>query len=372
MMVAPHGSGRDSDLAGIVVAAPDDGASALLINPAGVVSPARHEALLAIVPGSMKVSYDNPVSGYDKNGSKDVVTLGFWYGLGEIRGWSVGVGAYGSLGAAFNLPAAPEIGQTSRYLGEMGVMNFGLNAGRQLSPDLRIGFQFSPQYGMQKSRSPSPFGDIEFETQGFGLSAAAGLVYDVSDVLALGLSYRSPGIVKFDGDGYVGDVKQDVSVTLITPQRLTAGWAYHPSSQLRLLGQVAWTRYEDFERSEIEFEKTTPLDGKTIRKTSNRTRWGVAMEYELLPNHVFRAGFTQGKAMLADEAVTPTFYDHDNDMVMAGYEIDFGTWRLGFTTGYAWNEDREISVGENPNFPGTYESNIPVSVGVRFIRELDH
>ena len=90
MIVAPHGAGRDADLAGIVVAAPDDGTSTLMINPAGVVSQARNEAMIAILPLTLEVHYQNPITGYDGKGSKDLFSLGFWYGLGEINGWSLG------------------------------------------------------------------------------------------------------------------------------------------------------------------------------------------------------------------------------------------------------------------------------------------
>ncbi len=365
LIVAPHGAGRDSDLAGVVVASPDDGQSSLLVNPAGVVSKARNEAEFAIYPGAFKVSYQNPMTGYDAHGRTDFVALGFWYGLGEIRGWSVGVGAYGSLGAAFNLPPAPGIGQTSPYLGEMGIMNFGINAGKQLTPDLRLGLQLAPHIGTQKMRMPTPLGDSHLKAKGFGLSASAGIVYTLTDKVSLGLAYRTPGIAKFSGEARVGAVEQDDSVKFVSPQSITAGLAYQYNEKLKLLSQVAWTRYKDFERGTIEFHETTALNSAMLSSATNRARWGVAMEYQFLPRHVFRAGFTSSKAMIPDSAVSPMMYDHDNDMIMAGYETDFETWRLGFTTGYAKNVGRNVSVADNPMFPGRYRSKSPVSVGVR-------
>jgi len=371
LIVAPHGSGRDSDLAGVVVASPDDGSSALISNPAGVVSRARDEALVALTPITFKMSYKNPVTGYDEDGSKGAFALGLWRGLGERAGWSMGVGVYGSLGTAFDLPNSPEIGQTSPYLNESGILNFGLNAGRQLTPDLRFGIQIAPRYGTQKIRSPSPLGDIDFETQGFGIGASAGLVYSPADELSFGLAYRTPGIIKLEGDGRVGSVKQDLTVTMITPQSVTLGAAYDWSDRLRLLSQVVWTRYKDFERGDREFEITTQLDGPLVSNARNRARLGVAFEYEVKPGHHFRAGFTQGKAMIEDDALTPTLFDHDNDMIMAGYEIDMGGWRLGVTGGYAWLKSRKVSIAENPYFPGVYKSETPLSVGLRVTWDLD-
>ncbi|CAG4883900.1 conserved protein of unknown function [Georgfuchsia toluolica] len=373
MMISPHGAGRNADLAGITVAAPDDGESALMTNPAGVVSKAKNEALIAIYPGVFEMSYKNPATGYDGRGRKDFAAMGLWYGLGEIRDWSLGFGVYGNLGAAFNLPFAPEIGQSSPYLGEVGIMNFGFNAGRQLTPDLRFGIQLAPQFGMLKMRMPTPLGDVHLKAKGFGISASTGLIYALTDKVSLGLAYRTPGVAKFRGDAHVGNIGQRDSITFVSPQSITAGLAYQSSEKLRLLSQLVWTRYTDFERARVEFHKTAALNGPLLSSTTNRVRWGVAMEYEFIPRHTLRAGFTSEKPMIADSAVSPMMFDHDDDMLMAGYERDFDTWRLGFSAGYMWIKSRQISVADNPNFPGTYKSSSiqaygtssPISVGAR-------
>lgn len=372
LIVAPHSAGRDADLAGVVVAAPDDGSSALIGNPAGVVSQARNEALVAIMPITFKMRYVNPMTGYEESGRKDAVALGLWRGLGESEsGWSRGVGVYGSLGTAYDLAADPSIGQTSPYLGETGVLNFGFNFGRQLTPQWRIGFQVAPRFGMQELKSPTPLGDLSFKTQGVGIGGSAGLVYSPANDLSFGVVYRTPGIVRFKGDGRVGGVKQDLTVKMITPQNLTVGVAYDYSDRLRLLGQVGWTRYEDFERGEKKFETTKQLDGPLFLNTSNRVRVGLAFEYQVQPGHYLRAGYTRGDAMIEDESLTPTSFDADNDMLMAGYEIDMESWRLGFTAGYTKNEPRTVSAADNPYFPGTYKDQTPISFAFRVTWNLD-
>ena len=372
LIVAPHSTGRDADMAGVVVASPDDGSSTLLINPAGVVSEARKEAMVAIMPITFKMRYVNPMTGYEESGRKDAMALSMWRGLGESdNGWSRGVGVYGSLGTAYDLAADPSIGQTSPYLGETGVLNFGFNIGRQLTPEWRIGFQVAPRYGVQEIKSPSPFGDISFKNQGVGIGGSVGLVYTPKDFLSFGMVYRTPGIVRFKGDGRVGGVKQDLTVKMITPQNITLGVAYDYSERLRLLSQVVWTRYEDFERGEKKFELTKQLNGPLLSNTRNRVRVGLALEYEVKPGHYFRAGYTRGKAMIEDEALSPTLFDVDNDMLMTGYEIDNGGWRLGFTAGYTKNKPRTISVDENPYFPGTYKDQTPISFAIRATWDVD-
>ncbi len=158
---------------------------------------------------------------------------------------------------------------------------------------------------------------------------------------------------------------------MITPQSVTLGAAYDWSDRLKLLSQLVWTRYKDFERGDNDFEITKELDGPLVSNTRNRARFGVALEYEVKPGHYFRAGFTQGKAMIEDEALKPTFFDHDSDMIMAGYEVDMGGWRLGGTAGYANLKKRKVSSAENTHFPGTYETDLSVTVGLILTWELD-
>ena len=147
-----------------------------MINPAGVVSRARDEALVAVLAFSFNASYANEATGYDGKSARTPVALDLWYGLGEYAGWSFGVGAYGALGAAFDLPADPDNGQTSPFTGELAILNTGLVAGRQLSPNLRFGIQLSPAYGKQRVRAPTPLGTMDFKADGLGLSGIVGLV----------------------------------------------------------------------------------------------------------------------------------------------------------------------------------------------------
>lgn len=369
-IVAPHGAGRDGDLAGNTVAAPDDASSALLFNPAGVVSTTRDQAVFAVMPFNFSATYKNTSGDYNGKSSQTPMGLVMWYGLGEIAGWSMGVGAYGSIGAAFDFPADKNNGQTSPYTGKLSIVNFGLNAGRQIAPGLRVGFQIAPRYGVQVMRMPSPLGDVDFDADGFGVSGSAGLVYDASERLSLGLAYRSEGIVDMKGEGTVGDVHQDISVKLITPQALTGGAAFQWTKRVRVMGQLNWTEYQQFERGDVEFDTSSMMDGPVIASARNRIRWGMGLEFEVRPGSMLRAGFTTGKAMIEDNSMSPMMFDNDNTMFMAGYEIDYGDFMVGFNGGYLDLKPRTVDAADNPYFAGTYDGDADVAYGIRVTWKL--
>lgn len=370
VIVAPHGAGRDADLAGATVASPGDPGSNLLVNPAGVVGDTRDQAMVGLLAFNFTGEYRNDATGYEGSGSQSPMGIDFWYGLGEIGGWSMGVGLYGSIGAAFTLPADPDAGVNSPYTGKLSIINVGFNIGKELTKGLKVGLQISPRYGRQKTQLPSPLGNVEFVADGIGGSATLGMVYEWTPALSLGLSYRSRGFVDMRGDGKVGGVAQDVDVNFVTPASLFGGFAYRWSDNLNLMAQIQWTSYKDFEKGDVEFQTSTALNGPTISNTHDRTRWAVAAEYKVVENSTFRIGYTVGEAMIDDSAVRPNLFDHDNHMIMVGYEIDYGKFMVGFTTGYADLKTRNISASQNANFPGRYDSDSDVSGGFRVTWKL--
>lgn len=362
-IILPHTAGRDAALNGNTVATPMDGSSALFINPAGVAGTPRDETLIGVSPLNFTTEYSDPgAAGYRSTSSETAVVMNAWHGLGQWRGWSLGVGSFGSVGTAFELASDPDIGQTSPFTGKLTVLNIGLNAGRQLTQDLRVGFQIAPRYGKQTLRTPSPAGDVDFDVDGFGIAGAAGLVYEYSDRFAVGLAYQSPGIVDMDGDGTVGGNREDVEVELITPQRVTVGVAYEWRPDLRVMAQARWTDYNDFERGDVDFEETSSLDQPFIPDAKPRIRWGFALEHEVVPNSWLRAGFSYESWMIERSSLRPYFSDYRDIGLKAGYEIRYETISLGFNVGYNHLTDRSVDPATNPVAPGDYRAENDMAV----------
>ena len=363
-IVAPHTAGRDGDLSGNTVASPDDAGSAQYINPAGVVGETADQTMLAVAPMNFTAHYDNG-NGYDHTSSETPVLLNFWHGLGERNGWHMGFSTYGSVGTAFDFAADPGNGVPSRFVGKLTVINLGFNVGRQLTEDLRVGMQITPRYGQQTFKAPTPGGEAEFDIDGFGIVGSLGLVYDLSDRWALGLAYRTPGLVDMDGDGSVGGNDQGVEHELHTPQSVTAGASFQWTPKTTLLAQVKWTDYEQFQDGDVKWDETTALNQPFIGDTRNRIRWGMGLEHEVIEDSFLRVGFSYESWMIEPESVRPYLFDNRDFMLMAGYEVRYETLSVGFIGGYATTTDREVSPAQNPAAPGTYSTENDVMAGFR-------
>ena len=365
LILSPHTATRDGDLAGAAGASPYDAGSASLTNPAGVVGPLSEQIVGAAAAVSFTAKYRDRRRDFNQVSNQTPVFINLWYGLGAPAGWHMGVGVYGSVGSAFDFAA--DGGQETPFLGKLALVNVGFLAGRELTPKLRVGVQVAPNYVQQSVQLPTPLGPVDFDgINGVGIDGAVGLVYDASERLSLGLSYRTRGFSRLSGNGSVGDVDQKLELELYTPQSVTAAFDYEALPGLRLLAQTKWTRYEDFESGRFNFSDSNALDQPYIADATNRFRHWVALEYTGLSNRVLRIGFTQEPWMIEGEAMRPTLFDTADAMLMIGYETQHEKYNIGFTWGYAAGRHREIAPERNPNFAGNYHNEIRTGFAVHF------
>jgi long-subunit fatty acid transport protein len=358
-----HTGGCDGALAGNAIPAPCDGASTMLLNAAGVVG--RPEELL-IGTELINVSgrYTNPASGFDEKSTETPYMPVLWGATDRMAPWYFGAGLYGSIGAAFNFNGDPDAGIPTRLLGELGIMQIGIVAGREVIPGLRVGAQIAPTMGTVKARYPSPLGAVRLDLMGWGISGTLGALYDVDELTTLGLEYRAPGIIfMMDDDASVGLQGDEADVDFQTPQSVGIGVARKLTQRLRVTLQTNWTHYSEFENTKVEFDQNEALNQRIISDARSTFRYGVGLQYELTELSRLRIGMSRESWMMEDSALTPLLYDTADTMLMLGGETESGPWVFTVNVGGDWMEDRTVSSADNPRFPGTYKFKADIGGG---------
>lgn len=358
----PHVGGRDGGMAGNVVATPFEGSSILLLNPAGVVARPGTDVTASIATSTMSGRYANPQTGYDQKSSEMPYGPLLWVGSDWLAPWYVGTGLYGTVGSAFNFAAQPSAGVPQQFLSESGVIEWGLVVGRELMPGLRFGLQLAPKWGRIRTRTPSPFGPVDFDVDGFGVSGTTGLLYDLSSQTTLGLSYRSPGIVYMRGDGTVGGQDEDVSIDFHTPQNVIFGLAHKLTPRLLVTAQATWTDYPNFANGTFEFDQHPLLDQPFIHSARSTFRYGAGAEYTWTDWLWLRAGMSREEWMMQASSLSPLLYDTTDFAMMIGLGIAQGHWLIDANVGYAIMNDRLVTTDDQAIFPGRYQ--IETSPGI--------
>ncbi|MFN8543776.1 MAG: outer membrane protein transport protein [Candidatus Binatia bacterium] len=360
---------RDSGLAGNVVAMPTDGPSILFHNAAGVADIDGTAMTMSVGGGYSAGRYEHALLPYDEESLATPIAPSLWVGTDRLKPWYVGAGLYGTVGTSFKFDADPSAGIPNRFLDEMSIAQLGLVAGRELAPGLRVGVEIAPSVGKMRVRTPTLLGPLAFKIEGPGISGAAGLLYDVGPRTTVGVSYRSPGIVFMSGGGRLGETRERVRLNLHVPDSVTVGVAHRATERLTLTAQARWTDYPDFEQGQMEFRRNAMLNQPFIRDARATFRYGIGLEYQILPSAQVRAGISREEWMIQPRAMTPLLYDTNDLSFGLGGGFTSGPWTVDLALGVSHIDDRVVSVREQVLLAGRYRLGVGgagVAVTYRF------
>lgn len=234
---------------------------------------------------------------------------------------------------------------------------------------------------------------LEGDATAFGFSA--GIFVKPSDMISLGLSYRSETEFEFEGDATTDPATLDfnhpvagpqsiplpngpVKAPLTTPQTITFGLGLTPSDNLTISADFQYVGWESYDKLEVTFEEydldpQTPGQqnvNSTPRKYENSFIIRAGAEYLVSPEFALRGGVLYDKNPVQDKYVEPTLPDADR----LGLNIGFGysiTPALQIDVAYLllmFNE-REITNSEF-GFNGTYNSSAHL-FGVNFAYSIN-
>jgi long-chain fatty acid transport protein len=167
----------------------------------------------------------------------------------------------------------------------------------------------------------------------------AGVVYEPSDMHAVGLTYHSKvnlrinGSVKLSGmsgsmAGYFGgsDYETSAYTDLVLPQNLQLGYAFKPTSKWIFEADAAWYHWSDNRDLRVRFSETNPIR-TSVLETGNpsalnlRDAWSVAagFNFHATDRWQLRSGFWYEPWATPESSFNPAFLD------LSRYALAFGT-----------------------------------------------
>lgn len=223
-----------------------------------------------------------------------------------------------------------------------------------------------------------PTVEINLEGNKIGYGFSAGLMYKPMEQLSLGLSYRSE--VKFDFEGtatstpagFIHPLLQvnipfpngDITAPLTTPQNITLGVGFTPSSALTLAADFQYVGWSSYDKLEITFKSydlspTTPGVQNVRGADRNYENTFIirgGAEYKTSDVFALRAGVFFDKNPVKTEYVEPILPDANRIGLNAGFGYMF-TENFGVDVGYLLLlfQEREVT-GSKFGFNGTYKN----------------
>lgn len=236
--------------------------------------------------------------------------------------------------------------------------------------------QQDPVTGAQK-----PDAQTKMEGDGSAFGFTAGIYLKPSDMISLGLSYRSESSFDFEGDASTDPATLDfthplagpqsiplpngpIKAPLTTPQNITFGIGLTPADGLIISADFQWVGWSSYDKLEVTFEEYD-LDPQTAgnQNVSSTPRnyedsfiVRVGAEYMLSPEFALRGGFLYDKNPVQDEYVEPTLPDADRMGLNIGFGYDISSSvKVDFAYLLLLFSEREIT-NSAFGFNGTYQN----------------
>lgn len=266
-----------------------------------------------------------------------------------------------TFGAGFTAPFAVIINTDPNWAGrfhllktDMRATNYSAAATLQLSPAFAIsgGVQVQRFEGeFDKSELiPTFFGPVEargfLKGKGTAVGAIAGMLIKPSDMMRIGVSYRSQLTHDLEGTAgaYLAGIPvESVRFDLVTPQVLSVGLEQRISAQLRFFGEAQWVNWSQFKGFNISFASGRPneLRPQVWRDTALA---GIGFGYALRAGTEITAGVSIDSAVTSG-GVNTLSPDGFRTMVAVGLnQIISERIRLSLSYAHMFIDDATVSV----------------------------
>ena len=370
-----HGA-RGMAMAGAFTALALDG-SALFYNPAGLSQLPGTQIMIGTTLISPSATFRGVTPDIDETKVKSALftPINFYVTHQLNNEWAFGIGVNNQYGLGTSWDKN-WIGQNLAIDTEVQTFYFTGGASYKFSDQLSLGVTASYVYGhvaILRNTPIDPFaGTATVDMSGNGSSFAygIGLLYKPSDMVSIGLDFRSETTLEFSGtaesiapDALAGLLPSgDIEAPLTVPMNATIGLALHPSSALTISADFQYVGWSSYDKLEVTFTESD-LVSTSVRDYSDSWIARLGAEYHLSDEFDLRGGLLYDSNPVKDELVEPTLPDADRwgFNIGLGYKItpniavDLAYMFLRFTERTIEKSNVDYSSGV-AGFNGTYNS----------------
>lgn len=207
---------------------------------------------------------------------------------------------------------------------------------------------------------PGPAFDVaqKFTGSGKGIGYNVGFLWNITDDLSLGASYRSDVKVTIDGDYSVDISPQktagNASITL--PQQVFAGISYQVSKRFGVEAGMRWEEWSSFKQLQVNLpgvSQVYPRDWHDTFAINSGGRYRISDRYSV------SAGYLYGWNPVPDTTFEPAIPDSNTHLICVGGEARGEKLKVSLGYGYQLQEERSKTTNRyGPDANGRYNSDL--------------
>ena len=341
-----------------------DDASAIYYNPAGLTQLHGTE----ITSGAFLSFPDSRLQGAGSGGKMNTMAfIPHFYAATDFGAtqspWRFGLGFNVPFGNSAEYPNAGPF----RYLvtqASLSVLNIQPTVAYQVNEQLSVGAGLNIYRGETdlKSRvliSPLlPDGHFHFDGDGYAFGATAGLMWKIAPQITLGIAYRSPFAINFDGTAVLttalgNDGPHSADTSIQFPQSVAGGLAFRPTKKLKLELDVEWTNWQVLNKVVLNSPGAT-FDGRTIPfDWQDSMFYELGAQYEITDHWTARGGYVFSGNTVPGNTFSPTIPDSNRHVFSAGLGYSNHRINVDVVYQYSLSQDRTVSIPLNDGTAAT-------------------
>ncbi|KPV41138.1 aromatic hydrocarbon degradation protein [Thiohalorhabdus denitrificans] len=396
---------------GAVTAAPKSAMTAIT-NPAGMAAIGNRAdfSMEAFMP---ERSTDFSATGGDKVDSDaelyGVPSIGWTAPVADGSDWYFGGGMYGTSGLGVDYPqslmmpgAASPTGSDMYWSGYSNIqfwqmsptLAYRVDDRLKVGAALNIDYQ-SVAFKQHVASDPNGDGNAEQTVQNFDLSRGAsafgfglslGALYDVTDQVTVGLSYKSEQAFSdleynldygdigelVPGSGFQGQPAGTYKLGLDYPQQAALGIKFSPLTTLDISADIKWINWS---ATMDDLKVEAPSGGQDVDMDpgwDDQVVYALGVSWDATPDLSLRAGFNYAESPIDNEDASANLIlpgvVESHYTVGANYKFN-GHWELGGHFMYA-PEVTHTAPSNDPQAPGAEialeETSAGINIGYRF------
>lgn len=296
------------------------------------------------------------------------------------------------LGDGSLLVTNPYAGKEFEWMSKIAVIDISPAVAYQISDKVSLGVAANIYYGMLELKRGEDQINIlanygvpadgmldtqsAFDVSGLGYGGSLGLMYRASERFSLGLSYKTPVNVKFEGDGTFDlpglTDPVDSELEIEWPTWIGAGMAFYATENLTFTADAQYSNWKSLEKIDITIQLPEAYGGEKEEelelKWENAIQWRLGWEYKATPCLALRGGYYYDPAPAPDETLNFLFPSSTNSVLTGGFGYSKGKFDLDFGLEYLFGMERNIAASGH-NMPGKHSLDVfafSLGLGYRF------
>ena len=368
-LIEQNASGLGNAYAGAAAVAQD--ASTVYFNPAGMTLLPDRQIVVAGHLINFKAEFSGTVTpavgggeGGDAGGLAVVPNAYYAFRLTPDVHLGVGINAPFGLKSEYD---SDWIGRYQAVKSEVKTINLNPSIAYKVSDTLSLGAGLNIQWveALLTNRQPlpAPVPLVTIKGDDFGWGYNLGVLWQVTPVTRIGLSYRSDVDYKLKGmsstsDPVVGALNGPVTAKVTLPDSASLSLFHKWSPKWDVLADVTWTDWSDFDDLPIKgtINKTTPENWEDILRYSLGVTWRMSDRLSL------RGGIAYDEAPVSDIYRTPRIPDGARTWLAVGAQYRLSAQSvLDFGYAHLFVDDPGLqSVDNGTTLTGQYSSQVDI------------